>query len=89
MFLLDIMHHIFGQLEVDPGATFENLKQNSAVVGILYAIVVVQSGVIVKMWLKIDKIQDARINDLKERMKAENDLKNELEEIKNLHYKRS
>jgi hypothetical protein len=59
------------------------------VVGILYAIVVVQSGVIVKMWLKIDKIQDARINDLKERMKAEDDLKKELEEIKELYYKRS
>jgi len=83
--LLDILHNVFTQIEtVDPGSTFENLRQNSAVVGLLYVIVIIQCGVIVKLWLKIDKIQDARIADLKEML----DLKNELQELKELHYKK-
>lgn len=87
--LADIINTVIGQLDVDPGSTFENLKQNSAVVGLLYVIVVVQSGIIVKMWLKVDKLQEDRVNDLKERLKVEDNLKNELQEIKELHYKKA
>lgn len=62
---------------LDAGGAINNLRQNNAVVGILYFIVLVQAGVIVKLWLKINQIQNERIADLKERLKAEEDLRKE------------
>lgn len=80
---------------LDAGGAIDNLRQNNAVVGILYFIVLVQAGVIVKLWLKINQIQNERIADLKERLKAEEDLRRERvkaeedlrREIQSLHNK--
>lgn len=66
---------------VDAGGAIDSLRQNNAVVGILYLIVVVQAGVIVKLWLMISKISNDRIADLKERLKSEEDLRKEIQEI--------
>ena len=66
---------------VDAGGAIDSLRQNNAVVGILYFIVLVQAGVIVKLWLKINQVSNERISDLKERLKSEEDLRKEIQEI--------
>lgn len=66
---------------VDAGGAIDSLRQNNAVVGILYFIVLVQAGVIVKLWLKINQVSNERIADLKERLKSEADLREEIQEI--------
>jgi hypothetical protein len=66
---------------VDAGGAIDSLRQNNAVVGILYFIVVVQAGVIVKLWLKISEVSNERIADLKERIKAEEDLRKEIQDV--------
>lgn len=66
---------------VDAGGAIDSLRQNNAVVGILYFIVVVQAGVIVKLWLKISEVSSERIADLKERIKAEEDLRKEIQDV--------
>lgn len=77
---------ILGQLQgVDAGEAVDALRQNNAVVGILYVIVLAQSAVIIKLWLKIDKIQEARVQDMKDRLDAEDSLKRDFEkEVQNL-----
>lgn len=72
-----------GQAEtiIDAGGAIDSLRQNNAVVGILYFIVLVQAGVIVKLWLKINQVSNERIADLKERLKSEADLREEIQEI--------
>lgn len=77
---------ILAQVEnvlTNPGAAIDSLRQNNAVVGILYFIVLVQAGVIVKLWLKVNQGNTERINDLKERIKAEEDLRKEIQDIYN------
>lgn len=66
---------------VDAGGAIDSLRQNNAVVGILYFIVLVQAGVIVKLWLKINQVSNERIADLKERLKSEEDLRKEIQDI--------
>src|SRR5690348_7967590 len=66
---------------IDAGGAIDSLRQNNAVVGILYFIVLVQAGVIVKLWLKINQLSNERISDLKERLKSEEDLRKEIQEI--------
>lgn len=85
---LNILFHgmILAQAESvlsDPGHAIESLRQNNAVVGILYFIVVVQAAVIVKLWLKVNQTNKERIDDLKERIKAEEDLRREIQDIYN------
>jgi len=72
-----------GQAEtiIDAGGAIDSLRQNNAVVGILYFIVLVQAGVIVKLWIKINQVSNERIADLKERLKSEEDLRKEIQEI--------
>ena len=72
-----------GQVEtiIDAGGAIDSLRQNNAVVGILYFIVLVQAGVIVKLWIKINQVSNERISDLKERLKSEEDLRKEIQEI--------
>lgn len=66
---------------IDAGGAIDSLRQNNAVVGILYFIVLVQAGVIVKLWLKINQVSNERIADLKERLKSEEDLRKEIQEV--------
>lgn len=70
-----------GESLIDAGGAIDSLRQNNAVVGILYFIVIVQAGVIVKLWLKINQVSNERIADLKERLKSEEDLRKEIQEI--------
>lgn len=76
---------IFGILlqvqEFDPGDAINSLRQNNAVVGILYFIVVVEAAVIVKLWSMINNLQKERIEDLKARINAEEDLRKEIQEV--------
>ena len=70
-----------GETIIDAGGAIDSLRQNNAVVGILYFIVLVQAGVIVKLWVKINQVSNERISDLKERLKSEEDLRKEIQEI--------
>lgn len=70
-----------GESIIDAGGAIDTLRQNNAVVGILYFIVLVQAGVIVKLWLKINQVSNERIADLKERLKSEEDLRKEIQDI--------
>lgn len=82
--LMALLHlFVLAQTEtlVDAGGAIDSLRQNNAVVGILYFIVVVQAGVIVKLWLKISEVSNERIADLKERIKAEEDLRKEIQDV--------
>jgi hypothetical protein len=66
---------------VDAGEAINNLRQNNAVVGILYFIVVIEAAVIVKLWNMVNNLQKERIEDLKARIKAEEDLRKEIQEV--------
>jgi len=70
-----------GESIVDAGGAIDSLRQNNAVVGILYFIVIVQAGVIVKLWLKVNQISNDRITDLKERLNSEEKLRQEIKDI--------
>lgn len=80
-----IQSMIFGVLlqisNVDAGEAINSLRQNNAVVGILYFIVLVESAVIIKLWTSLNTIQKERIEDLKARIKAEEDLRKEIQEV--------
>jgi hypothetical protein len=67
--------------EFDPGNAINSLRQNNAVVGILYFIVVVEAAVIIKLWSMVNNLQKERIEDLKARIKAEEDLRKEIQEV--------
>lgn len=67
--------------EFDPGDAINSLRQNNAVVGILYFIVVVEAAVIVKLWTMVNNLQKERVEDLKARIKAEEDLRKEIQEV--------
>lgn len=67
--------------EFDPGDAINSLRQNNAVVGILYFIVVVEAAVIIKLWTMVNNIQKERVEDLKARIKAEEDLRKEIQEV--------
>jgi hypothetical protein len=87
LFTIALLHlFILAQAQVpdailDAGGAIDSLRQNNAVVGILYFIVIVQAGVIVKLWLKINQVSNERIADLKERLKSEEDLRKEIQDI--------
>lgn len=77
---------------IDAGEAINSLRQNNAVVGILYFIVVVEAAVIIKLWSMVNNLQKERIEDLKARIKAEEDLRKEIQEVYsrlNLENKRS
>ncbi len=81
---LTVLFHTFilSQVHgVDAGQAIDSLRQNNAVVGILYFIVLVQAIVIVKLWLKINQLNKERIDDLKERIKAEENLRREIQDV--------
>lgn len=70
------------QLEnIDAGEAINSLRQNNAVVGILYFIVLVEAVVIVKLWTMVNNMQKERIEDLKARIAAEEDLRKEIQEV--------
>lgn len=83
MILLDIMYGLglLLQTTIDPGQAFDTLRQNNTVVGLLYILVVAEAGVIVKLWLKAEKINEARLTDLKERLKVEEELMKKIEKL--------
>ena len=66
---------------IDAGEAINSLRQNNAVVGILYFIVVVEAAVIIKLWSMVNNLQKERIEDLKARIKAEEDLRKEIQEV--------
>lgn len=66
---------------IDAGEAINSLRQNNAVVGILYFIVVVEAVVIIKLWSMLNNLQKERIEDLKARIKAEEDLRKEIQEV--------
>jgi tyrosyl-tRNA synthetase len=66
---------------IDAGEAINSLRQNNAVVGILYFIVVVEAAVIIKLWSMVTNLQKERIEDLKSRIKAEEDLRKEIQEV--------
>lgn len=70
------------QLEnIDAGEAINSLRQNNAVVGILYFIVLVEAVVIIKLWTMVNNLQKERIEDLKARIAAEEDLRKEIQEV--------
>jgi len=70
------------QLEnIDAGEAINSLRQNNAVVGILYFIVLVKAIVIVKLWTMVNNMHKERIEDLKARIAAEEDLRKEIQEV--------
>lgn len=70
------------QLEnIDAGEAINSLRQNNAVVGILYFIVLVEAVVIIKLWTMVNNMQKERIEDLKARIAAEEDLRKEIQEV--------
>ena len=66
---------------IDAGEAINSLRQNNAVVGILYFIVVIEAVVIIKLWTMVNNLQKERIEDLKARIKAEEDLRKEIQEV--------
>lgn len=66
---------------IDAGEAINSLRQNNAVVGILYFIVVVEAAVIIKLWTMVNNLQRERVEDLKARIKAEEDLRKEIQEV--------
>lgn len=69
------------QSNIDPGEAINSLRQNNAVVGILYFIVVVEAAVIIKLWTMVNNLQKERVEDLKARLVAEKELREEIQEI--------
>jgi hypothetical protein len=67
--------------DFNPGDAINSLRQNNAVVGILYFIVVVEAAVIIKLWSMVNNLQKERIEDLKARIQAEQDLREEIQEV--------
>lgn len=73
---------IFLQVEsIDAGEAINSLRQNNAVVGILYFIVLVEAVVIIKLWTMVNNLQKERVEDLKARIQAEEDLRKEIQEV--------
>jgi hypothetical protein len=66
---------------LDAGQAINSLRQNNAVVGILYFIVLVEAAVIIKLWNMVNNLQKERVEDLRGRIKAEADLRKEIQEI--------
>lgn len=66
---------------IDAGEAINSLRQNNAVVGILYFIVVVEAAVIIKLWSMVNNLQKERVEDLKARIQAEEDLRKEIQEV--------
>lgn len=70
------------QLEnIDAGEAINSLRQNNAVVGILYFIVLVEAVVIIKLWTMVNNLNKERVEDLKARIQAEEDLRKEIQEV--------
>jgi len=81
-FLKISMFTILLQLEnIDAGEAINSLRQNNAVVGILYFIVLVEALVIIKLWTMVNNLQKERVEDLKARIQAEEDLRKEIQEV--------
>lgn len=82
-FIKFLFFSVFLQLVegIDAGEAINSLRQNNAVVGILYFIVIVEAAVIIKLWSMINNLQKERIEDLKGRIKAEEDLRKEIQEV--------
>jgi len=66
---------------IDAGEAINSLRQNNAVVGILYFIVVVEATVIVILWRNVNNLQKERVEDLKARLQSEEDLRKEIQEV--------
>lgn len=66
---------------IDAGDAINSLRQNNAVVGLLYFIVVVEAAIIIKLWSMVNNLQKERVEDLKARIKAEEDLRKEIQEV--------
>lgn len=76
------MFTILLQLDnIDAGEAINSLRQNNAVVGILYFIVLVEALVIIKLWTMVNNLQKERVEDLKARIQAEEDLRKEIQEV--------
>lgn len=76
------MFTILLQLEnIDAGEAINSLRQNNAVIGILYFIVLVEALVIIKLWTMFNNLQKERVEDLKARIQAEEDLRKEIQEV--------
>jgi hypothetical protein len=76
------MFTILLQLEnIDAGEAINSLRQNNAVVGILYFIVLVEAVVIIKLWTMVNNLQKERVEDLKARIQAEENLRKEIQEV--------
>jgi hypothetical protein len=81
-FLKISMFTILLQLDnIDAGEAINSLRQNNAVVGILYFIVLVEALVIIKLWTMVNNLQKERVEDLKARIQAEEDLRKEIQEV--------
>jgi len=81
-FLLSFLMMFLQTVEgIDAGEAINSLRQNNAVVGILYFIVVVEATVIVILWRSVNNIQKERVEDLKARLKSEEDLRKEIQEV--------
>jgi Na+/melibiose symporter-like transporter len=77
-FLLMFFQEVGG---IDAGEAINSLRQNNAVVGILYFIVVVEAVVIIVLWRHVNSLQKERVEDLKARITAEEDLRKEIQDI--------
>jgi len=66
---------------VNTDHAINSLKQNNAILGILCLVILIMAAVIVKLWIKINQMKKERIEDIKERIKSEEQLRIEIQEI--------
>lgn len=73
----------------DPGKALNDLKENNAVIGILYSLVFIEAVIITFLWKRLDKINDKLLKNYEDRLEREentnfqiNKLNAEMEVIK-------
>jgi hypothetical protein len=55
----------------DPGKALNDLKENNAVVGILYSLVFIEAVIIVFLWKRLDKVNDKLLKNYEDRLERE------------------
>lgn len=67
-----------GVEEFNPGKALNELKENNAVVGILYSLVFIEGVIIVFLWKRLDKLNDKLIQNYEQRLEREENLQTQI-----------
>ena len=67
-----------GVEEFNPGKALNDLKENNAVVGILYSLVFIEGVIIVFLWKRLDKLNDKLIQNYEQRLEREENLQTQI-----------